>query len=195
MFCSTNKKNLQIVGNNNKFKNIVEKILSIINAGEKALHIKNEKEKLLKLQNSIAPILNEFNEDPIPQKEFEINNKLNEVLFDWFKVLFWKIFPEEAENFGLQIKSFEMPKKYEIEVGNKEVNEDENEDKNIEIVPKEKSEVKTEFERFLEEQIAAEEENESENGENEIAQNDILSEQIPNPFGEDDELSKFLDEK
>ena len=190
MYCSGSKKFLQPIASNSRWKKLAEKILAIINAGEKALQIMNEKEKLISLQNSIAPILCEFS-GPLPQKEFAISKDISGIWFDWFKVLFWTMFPEDAEIYDLRIASFAMPTRRE-EAEKESEKESGNEDESTEMVFRPKSaQIKSEFEKFLEEEEVVDKKEEEMETRKSIQSE---AESLPNPFGDDDELSKFLDE-
>ena len=174
MYCSGNKKFLQLIASNSRWKKLAEKILAIINAGEKALQITNEKEKLISLQNSIAPILCEFSEGPLPHKEFAISKDISGIWFDWFKVLFWTMFPEDAD------------------AARRSGKESGNEDESTEMVFRPKSaQIKSEFEKFLEEEEVVDKKEEEMETRKSIQSE---AESLPSPFGDDDELLKFLDE-
>lgn len=111
MFCLENIKIIRLLSKNNKCRKYTEKIIEIIEASEKSLSIKDEKLRMKTLQESIAPVLNKFDIEPAKQSEFPLGNRLKEIWVDWFRVLYYVTFPEESEMYDIRFSCFEFPRK------------------------------------------------------------------------------------
>ena len=211
MFCSENIKIIELLAKNNKWKNYAERIIEIISSCEQSLSIKNEKLKLKTIQESIAPVLNQYEDEPSKQIEYPLSERLKSIWIDWFRVLYWVTFPEESDIYGLRFKCFEIPRnipqqnqyteqrqpvddKSEIHLPNISVTINEEQEKpatpddNLEVFIGEDSPAQSSKESQVIKQ------QEIHQIEEEINEDIKQIEIADNPFGEEDELAKFLED-
>ena len=82
---------------------------SILEAADLPIRIKNERERSTVLQNALSPILSDFTDPPVEQNAYSMSKDIEIVWYDWFRVMFWQLFPEDAEFYHLNFVSFQMP--------------------------------------------------------------------------------------
>ena len=87
-----------------------KKIWAILEAADLPVRIKNEKERSKALQNALASVLSDYNEPPVKTNAFLMPKEIEVVWYDWFRVMFWQLFPDEAEFYHLNFVSFQIPR-------------------------------------------------------------------------------------
>ncbi|OHT08566.1 hypothetical protein TRFO_22820 [Tritrichomonas foetus] len=91
------------------WKFYIDKILLMVKKGEKTMMIANEQQRIKEYQNLLAPVLLDFNDPPEKLNDFSMNREIESIWIDWFRVLFWITFPEDATKANLSFTSFETP--------------------------------------------------------------------------------------
>ena len=92
-----------------KWNTVAKSISTILEASDLPIRTKNQAEREKTLQNALSSVLSEFNDPPVASNSFTMSKEIEVVWYDWFRVLFWQLFPEEAEFYHLNFVSFQIP--------------------------------------------------------------------------------------
>ena len=87
------------------WKDPSSKILTIIDASSIPLQEAAE-QRLIKLQNTLAPILKEFVDLPVPLSGLAMSKDVETIWFEWFRVLFYDLFSDDLKTIRQRFSSF-----------------------------------------------------------------------------------------
>ena len=109
-----------------RWADYASKILTICQAAEKSLTKTKESERICALNESLEEVVDPADE-PLKQTEFAMTKDVEKIWCDWFRVIFWSTFPDDAYAAELTFSSFDMPKQTSttVEERNEEIVEEE----------------------------------------------------------------------
>lgn len=101
-----------------------KKIVTLYRAAEKSLSKSKESERICALNESLESVV-DSSDEPLKQTEFVMTKDVEKIWCDWFRVLFWSTFPEDAYSAKLRFSSFDVPREESNVVEEKEEKETE----------------------------------------------------------------------
>lgn len=110
--------NLNMISETEEWKSSTEKLIKVLLAVETPLNQStSEEEKKIEVHNELSKILKTFEDFPYPkQSEIKINESMQTIWYDWFRILFYELIPSDASRYNLCFASFSIHDKNETNI-------------------------------------------------------------------------------
>ncbi|KAH0795583.1 hypothetical protein GPJ56_000462 [Histomonas meleagridis] len=196
---------LEEISNSNveTWREIVKKLLKIINAAEMPLTQTTEaKEKSLEVHNAISPILAEYSQIPfLKQVEITTIKRNPTIIYDWFRVMFWELIPDDTVKYNLRFSSFSLYEQNYLSDSDSDVKENVNNEKDDEDIndvddadvvdDDETSEIGNEINEVIQKENINNNYFDDENNDDKKEKKD-LNQPTEDPFGKYDDFLNFI---